>query len=62
MSTTILSVMLLIYSQIIYMIFYFHYFGYVGGGGYKVYHINLFHCHCHIMCNFIANSQKRDIR
>ena len=31
MSTTNLSVMLLIYSQIIYMIFYLHYFGYVGG-------------------------------
>ena len=29
MSTTILSVMLLIYCQIIYMIFYLNYFGYV---------------------------------
>ena len=33
MSTTILSVMLLIYRQISYMIFYLHYFGYVGGVG-----------------------------
>ena len=39
MSTTILSVILLIYCQIIYMIFYFHYFGYVGGVGFKVYHV-----------------------
>ena len=36
MSTTILSVMLLIYCQIMYMIFYLHYFGYVGGAGCKV--------------------------
>ena len=41
MSTTILSVMLLIYSQIIYMIFDFHYFVYVGGVGCKVYHDTL---------------------
>ena len=38
MSTIILSVMLLIYCQIIYMILYFHYFGYVEGVGCKVYH------------------------
>ena len=37
MSTTILSVMLLIYCQIIKIIFYFYYFGYVGGVGCKVY-------------------------
>ena len=42
MSTTILSVMLLIlYCQISYMIFYLHYFGYVGGVGCKVYHVAL---------------------
>ena len=41
MSTTILSVMLLIYCQIIYMTFYLHYFGYVGGVGCKVYHVTL---------------------
>ena len=42
MSTTILSVMLLIYTvKFIYMIFYLHYFGYVGGVGCKVYHVTL---------------------
>ena len=41
MSTTILSVMLLIYCEIIYMIFYLHYFEYVGGVGCKVYHVTL---------------------
>ena len=41
MSTIILSVMLLIYCQIIYVIFYLHYFGYVGGVGCKVYHVTL---------------------
>ena len=39
MSATILSVMLLIYCQIIYMIFYFHYFVYVGEVDCKVYHV-----------------------
>ena len=42
MSTTILSVMLSnIYCQIIDMIFYFYYFGYVGGVGCKVYYVAL---------------------
>ena len=41
MSTTILSVMLLIDCQIVYMIFYLLYFGYVGGVGCKVYHVTL---------------------
>ena len=41
MSTTNLSVMLLIHCQIIYMIFYLDYFGYVGGVGCKVYHVTL---------------------
>ena len=41
MSTTILSVMLLIYCQIYNMIFYFYYFGYVGGVGCKVYYAAL---------------------
>ena len=41
MNTTILSVMLLIYCQTIYMIFYLHYFGYVGGVGCEVYHVTL---------------------
>ena len=41
MSATILSVILLIYCQNIDMIFYFHYFGYVGGVGCKVYHVTL---------------------
>ena len=41
MSTTILSVMLHIYCQIIDMIFYFHYFGFVGGVGCKVYYVAL---------------------
>ena len=36
MSTTILSVMLLIYCQITDMIFFFHYFGYVREVGCKV--------------------------
>ena len=41
MSTTILSVMSLIYYQIIDMILYLHYFGYVGGVGCKVYYVAL---------------------
>ena len=48
MSATILSVMLLIYCQIIYMTFYFLFLffffwggGYVGGVGCKVYHVTL---------------------
>ena len=41
MSTTILSFMLHIYCQISYMIFYFHYFGYVGELACKVYHVTL---------------------
>ena len=41
MSTIILSVMLLIYCQIIDMIFYSHYFGYVEGVGCKVYYVTL---------------------
>ena len=41
MSTTILSEMLLIYCHIIYIIFYFHYFGYVRGVGCKVYYVTL---------------------
>ena len=46
MSTTNLSVMLLIYCQIIYMIFYLHYFGYVGGGAVKyiMLHCDFFFC------------------
>ena len=48
MSTTILSVMLLIYCQTIDMIFYFHYFGYVGGVGCKVYHVTLWVFFCTI--------------
>ena len=41
MSTTVLSVVLLICCQIIYMIFYFHYFGYAGEVDCKVYHVTL---------------------
>ena len=39
MSTIILSIMLLISCQIIEIIFNFHYFGYVGGVGCKVYYV-----------------------
>ena len=41
MITTILSLMLFIYCQIIDMISYFHYFGYVGGVGCKVHYVVL---------------------
>ena len=41
MSTTILSVMLLIYCQIVDMILYFHYFGYVGGVDSRIYYVAL---------------------
>ena len=41
MSTAILSVCCLYTVKFIYMIFYLHYFGYVGGVGWKVYHVTL---------------------
>ena len=41
MITSIISVMLLRYCKIIDMIFYFQYFGYVGGVGCKVYYVAL---------------------